>query len=36
MICAPWPEETQTVPAPPSSAVIRSASALTVGLVRRE
>ena len=36
MICAAWPEEQQTAPAPPSSAAMRFCSAATVGLVRRE
>ena len=36
MICAAWPDEQQTAPAPPSSAATRACSAATVGLVRRE
>ena len=36
MICAAWPDEVQTPPTPPSSAVSRSASVITVGLVSRE
>ena len=36
MICAAWPDEVQTAPTPPSSAARRSASVMTVGLVRRE
>ena len=36
MICAAWPDEVQTAPTPPSSAASRSASVITVGLVRRE
>ena len=35
-ICAACPDEQQTAPAPPSSAAMRSCSALTVGFVSRE
>ncbi len=36
MICAAWPDEQQTAPAPPSSVAMRSCSTATVGLVSRE
>ena len=36
MICAACPDEVQTPPTPPSSATIRSARLITVGLVSRE